>query len=200
MAQDHVDSGSAEQPGQASRLILDCLQSQVALGEDLTAAMLVAHGRLARQAEDETGKVGARLVALRVNRQTSSFELAWVGPMAAYLARKKEVLTLTPVDEEGVTPGATKTNGLMMTSTRVEALGLDGRVRPIIHRKLGHAQSGDTLVLVDARLNRAVLCNALSEGMAGIWSFAYKARKTQQILQTTTSGEPDLPVLLCQSR
>lgn len=201
LAQDYceTDTQASTSTSQASTLLLDSIREQVASGEDLTAAMLVGHGRVARE-QDVENPQGAQVIAMRLNRQSSSFEVAWVGPMRAYLIRKKEALLLTPGSNDDEEIGETRTNSLLMTATRVSALGTDARVRPVISRKLGHAQSGDTLVLLGAGIDENGLGSAFASGLSGMWSFDYKVRTLQSLLEKRAALTQSCPVMICRAK
>lgn len=179
LAQD-VDVSSAG----AAQLLLDTVKSQVARGEDLTAAFLTAHGRVQREHAGE----GARIVALR--RHGGSFELAWVGAMRAFLVRDRRVLTLTrDVDGGGV--------GYLVTTERMAQLGVPGRVRPKIDRNLVNAQKGDYLILSADQVDDSVMHDTLPKSLHGLWSFEYKARRVQDVLNKNASVPGR--VVICQA-
>lgn len=171
-------------PGGAAALLLAAVQAQVARGEDLTAAFLSAHGR----AQRELNTPGARIVALR--RHGNSFELAWVGAMRAFLVRQRRVLTLTrDIDGGG--------GGYLVTTERMSQLGAPGRTRPKIDRNLVNAQKGDYLVLCGDQVDEPVLHDTLPACLHGLWSFDYKARRVQDVLNkhSTAPGR----VVICQA-
>lgn len=183
--------------GQGSALLLEALREQVASGEDLTASLLVAHARVQRELDDES-YAGSQVMALRLVRATSSFELAWVGDMLACLVRDGEVLRLTGDTASREPAGEVRTNALQMTATRVDGLGQAGRGRPIIDRKLGHAQGGDLLLLGSAALEQASLHQALAETLRGLWSLDYKIERLQRRLQGALNSPA--PMLLWRAK
>ena len=174
---DALESGAAVE-------LLRSVEEQVARGEDLTAAFLVAHGRV--QKLQSAG--GARIVALR--RHGGSFELAWVGAMRAYLVRERQVLTLTRESSSGG-------SGYLVTTERMSQLGAPGRVRPKIDRNLLNAHKGDYLILCGNEVDEGLAHEALPGCLSGIWSFDYKARRVQDFLNknSATGGR----VVICQA-
>ncbi len=187
----------AQSDGRGSGLLLEALREQVASGEDLTASLLVAHARVQRELE-EGDYAGSQVIALRLVRATSSFELAWVGDMLACLVRDGEVLRLTGESGSREQAGELRTNALQMTATRVDGLGQAARGRPIIDRKLGHAQRGDLLLLGAGSLEHAALHRNLGETLRGLWSLDYKLERLQGRLQPVLSGPS--PLLLWRAK
>ncbi len=183
--------------GEGSALLLNSLRDQVASGEDLTAALLVAHGRLQRE-KGEAHYAGAQVIAMRLIRATSSFEIAWVGDMLACLVRNGEVLRLSGPNGTREAAGEVRTNALQMTATRVDGLGQAGRGRPIIDRKLGHAQAGDLLLFGAGSLDDTLLQDVLGDCLRGMWSLDYKLERLQRRLQSTLTAP--MPLLLWRAK
>ncbi len=172
------------QEGGCALELLRSVQEQVARGEDLTAAFLVAHGRVQKQQSAS----GARIVALR--RHGGSLELAWVGAMRAYLVRERRVLPLTREVNSGG-------SGYLVTTERMAQLGAPGRVRPKIDRNLLNAHKGDYLILSGDQVDESLVFDALPRCLGGIWSFDYKARRVQDLFtkNSAVSGR----VVICQA-
>ena len=185
--------------GGGGRLLLDVLQEQVAAGEDLIAALLVAHGRVQRELGRQPDFAGTRVISMRLNRHTSSFEIAWVGAMQAHLVRGGEVIQLNRSTAHAA-DGQSQTNAFQMTAQRVPGLGRPGRVRPIIDRKLGHAESGDMLVLGACGADDAHYSQALRDALKGVWSLDYKLRRLLDQLKSGLTGDLALPVLLWRGK
>ncbi len=183
--------------GQAGRVLLQCIDQQVGSGEDLTAAFLAGHGHIHRAMSTAENPSGAAGIAVRHSPGSSNFELAWVGPMHGFLVRKRQVLRLSKEVAVPSDLSRSKAQGFILASDPVDALGLDGRIRPTINRKLGHALRGDMLALVAGEVDPDSLMPMLSEGAKGIWSLEYKARKIQGLIERQANASGALQLMLC---
>lgn len=187
----------------ASEIVIDCLRSEAGTGDDLTAAVLVAHQRICRHPVATESKMGSTVVGLRIQPGSLNFELAWVGDSRAYLLRNGQFKQLT---EDHTLVNELLQRGVLSAeeaaahpekSVLSRALGRAQEGKLQVERKLGQCRRGDAFILCSDGLYGATTEAAMRAAIQGVWTVDYKTRRLLELAMQ--GGAPDnVSVILIQ--